>query len=152
MSLTVYCDASGTEDTDCRSVGGFIADDNDWTIFDREWSNALKEFGLSYFRMSEFAQSVGQFARWRGQESMRRALLDRLVRSIIPHPQHWSGAAIMKEPYQRVDKDYELHEYAQRYPICGAMCIVKMRQWYDAHHLDVPIEYVFEKGDEHVGQ
>jgi hypothetical protein len=74
--ISVYFDASGQEQQALIAVGGMVSTAEQWRSFDSDWCRILIEFGLQYFRMSEFAQSVGQFRTgWKNKESKRRALL-----------------------------------------------------------------------------
>jgi hypothetical protein len=51
------------------------------------------------------------------------------------------------------DHIYQLREYLLPYALCGLTCVQMTHKWRDANHLDyLPIEYVFEEGDEGVGQ
>jgi len=108
LALTLYCDASGKEDSTI-SVGGFVGEVDGWS-----------HFSLKYFRMSEFAHSVGQFANdWKGKETKRRAVLDRLISLILSHAKFWTGICVLLVDYHRADKDWQLHEKAYPYPLCG---------------------------------
>jgi hypothetical protein len=64
--MWVACfDASGSEldaQTPFLSVGGFLSTKDEWEAFSEQWSKRLAVDGLEYFRMTEFAQSVRQFA------------------------------------------------------------------------------------------
>ena len=150
----LYCDASGNETDPLFVVAGAVGTVEGWTRFDRDWKLALSENGLAYFRMSEFAQSKGQFAEgWEGNEDRRRELLNRLVGIIISSVECWIGAALFRRDYDKADQVYQLHEYLQPYPLCGVTCIEMAHTWMKANHVEyLNIEYVFESGDEHASQ
>lgn len=153
LALTLYCDASGKEDSTIMSVGGFVGEVDAWNHFNIEWNAVLAEFGLKYFRMSEFAHSVGQFAHgWKGHEKKRRTFLQRLLSIILAHTKFWVGVCLLLSDYQRVDKDWQLHEWAHPYPLCAKGAVDAAMKWYNAHDYKCPIEYVFEEGDDHPGQ
>ena len=74
----LYCDASATMGERFTVVAGAVASAQDWIDFDVEWSKALKDNGLRYFRMSEFANSFGQFkSGWKKNENRRRDFFKR---------------------------------------------------------------------------
>lgn len=151
--LTLYCDASGKEQDKLISVAGFISTVDEWLLFEKEWATVLDEFKIKYFHMREFAHSVGQFDGWKNDENKRRLLLTRLITVIIARTKYWVASCIRLEDFKKVDADYELHETFYPYPLCSRLCIDMAIRWCEAHHLeDVPIEYVFEHGDEHAGQ
>ena len=152
--FTLYCDASGKEDDPLFVVAGAIGTVEGWKAFDRDRKLALSDNELAYFRMSEFAQSSGEFAEgWRGHEDRRRAFLNRLIGIIVASVQCWIGAAVFRRDYDKADQVYELREYLQPYPLCGVTCIEMAHTWMQANHVEyLNIEYVFESGDEHSGQ
>jgi hypothetical protein len=111
------------------------------------WALVLKQSDVEYFRMSEFAQSTGQFAvGWKKNETRRRNLLEKLVGIIKRHVRCWIGACVSQQEYDAADSIYRLREFLQPYPVCGVTCVQMAHQWKDRqYHLDhVPIEYVFE--------
>lgn len=152
---TLYCDASKSFGESYTVVAGAIASVQDWLDFDSEWSAALSAEGLQYFRMTEFAHSRGEFAigDWKHNEERRRIFFRRLAQIIVEHVACWVGVAISRKGYEAADRIYELHEYTQPYTICALTCIDLARKWQAAQHLDyLPLECVFEEGDEHTGQ
>ncbi len=152
--FTLYCDASGNETDLLFVVAGAVGTVEGWKAFDHDWKLALSDNELAYFRMSEFAQSKGQFADgWEGNEARRRAFLNRLIGVIIRTVKCWIGAAVFLRDYEKADRVYELREYLQPYPLCGVTCIEMAHTWMQANHVEyLNIEYVFESGDVHAGQ
>ncbi len=154
--LALYCDASGNESESIFVVGGAISTVENWRQFDTQWRAALAEDNLKYFRMSEFAQSTRQFKKgWKNNETRRRDLLQRLVSITIAHVKCWVGraAASFGEITMDANRVYQLEEYLQPYPLCAEACIDIAREWQNLSRLDyLPMEYVFESGDEHWGQ
>ena len=104
--------------------------------------------------MSEFAHSVGQFAKgWKRNEERRQEFFSRLAKIVVSRVSCWVGASVSREVYEAADRVYRLHEYTQPFTACGLTCINLANQWQTGHHLDyLPMEYVFEEGDEHAGQ
>ncbi len=152
--LTLYCDASGKEHESLIVVAGAVSSVERWRRFDKEWKQALADNSLKYFRMSEFAHSIGQFKKgWKGHESRRQEFLKRLVRIAIKHLQCWIGAAIWKSEYDKADHVYQAREFLSAYPFCGITCIELAVAWARAQKLDyLPMEFVFEAGDDGWGQ
>lgn len=150
--IGLYCDASGKEHEEIIAVGGFVSTVEEWSIFDTKWRIVLDEEEIEYFRMSEFAHSVSQFEGWKDKDEKRIQFLDRLIKIIVKHTKYWMGACVLRSDYLKVDADWQLHEYLHPFPLCGKFCVDRTNTWYDAHHYDAPIEYIFESGDEHWGQ
>jgi hypothetical protein len=66
---TAYYDDSGTShDTLAVVVGGFLATDEQWRYFERNWNQTLQRFGISLFHMKDFAHSVGEFSKFKAQK------------------------------------------------------------------------------------
>jgi hypothetical protein len=152
--LTLYCDASRTLADRFTVVAGAVASVQNWKNFDREWREVLAENDLRYFRMSEFAHSVGQFKKgWKRNEQRRQEFFFRLARIVVRHVRCWVGAGVSREVYEAADRVYQLHEYNQPFTACGLTCINLAQQWQHISHLDyLPMEYIFEEGDEPAGQ
>jgi hypothetical protein len=151
--LSVYCDAAGKEQQALVAVGGMVSTAEQWRVFDCDWRRVLREFGLEYFRMSEFAHSIGQFRTgWKNKESKRRALLDQLITVIADNVRFWTGVCVLISDFDKVDADYELHERMYPYTLCAKGCVHQAITWYNAHHREDGIEFVFEDGDEHFPQ
>jgi hypothetical protein len=108
--LTMYCDASGDDQSAAMRVGGFIASVDEWSAFDTEWKAALRKERIEYFHMRDFAHSVEQFKDWKNDESRRRRFLDRLCTIIVTYARYSIGAGVLREVYRKVDADYQLHE------------------------------------------
>jgi len=146
----LYCDASRTFGHPYTIVAGAIASVQKWTDFDVAWSALLAENRLLYFRMSEFAHSVGQFAKgWKHDERRRQDFFLSLVRIVVEHVSVWVGAALAQREFEAADRIYQVHESYQPYTICGLTCIGLAYKWRDNNRLEyLPLEYLFEDGDE----
>jgi hypothetical protein len=152
--LTLYCDASGKETDDVFVVSGALSTVGNWREFDGKWKTALDDNRLLYFRMSEFAQSTGQFKEgWKNDEVKRRQLLDRLVQIIVKHVKYWIGVCIYRSDFDKANAIYQLEERYHPYTLCSHTCVEFAYKWRKNSHLDyLPIEFVFEEGDEHFNQ
>jgi len=135
-------------------VAGAVASVQDWLDFDKDWTAALRENGLLYFRMTEFAQSTRQFkVGWKANETRRREFLLRLAQIIVDHVACWIGVCVSQKDYDAADSIYQLHEFLQPYPLCGLTCLELAHKWQKIHRLEyLPMEYVFEDGDEYSDQ
>src|SRR6266849_2075196 len=89
----------------------------------------LDAYGLKYFRMSELAQSTGQFKGWKDQEQRRIPLLDALIGLLKRRTLHWFGACVLSSDYDCVDADYHLHEFARNYALCETTITETVSTW-----------------------
>lgn len=151
--LTLYADASGKKEDKLLVVGGFISTGEKWKLFETEWNLVLREVGIEYFHMVEFAHSTKQFKYgWKGNEPKRKELLDRLINIIADRAEFGVGAGVLAGVYREVDSIYQLHERFNPYPLCGVTCVDQAVQFGDRQYNGSPIEFVFECGDEDHGQ
>lgn len=92
--MVAVFDASGKEDQRRLVLAGFISKAKDWQSFHTLWIERLREDGLEYFHMVDFAASQGQFKGWRNSESRRRKLLADLMDLISSHVYRKFGCVI----------------------------------------------------------
>ena len=151
---TLYCDASGKEKDSLFCVGGALSTVELWCTFNERWQKALDDEGLPYFHMAEFAHSTGVFKiGWKDAELRRRHLVSALADIILDCVQFWVGVCVFRRAYDKANKVYQLDEHFRRYTICGLASVQIALKWRRVHRLDdLPIRYVFEKGDDHWGQ
>lgn len=82
--MKAYFDES--ENPGILTISGYIGHYGYWPRFEREWKNALGEFGLTAFHMVDFAHSNGEFERLKGREDERQKILARLMKIIYREP------------------------------------------------------------------
>src|SRR6266446_791739 len=110
--FTAYYDDSGTAgDTLAVVVAGFVATDKQWTEFDRNWNDSLKQFGISHFHMREFAHSVGEFSKFRQNKEEREFFLRQLLSHIKLRVTYSNAHAVLIDDYSKVNSVYAL-DYA----------------------------------------
>src|ERR1700722_12970222 len=80
MVLLGYFDESGTHaGSRAVSVAGYLSTADRWLDFEKEWKQALNEYGLcpGYFHMTDFVARKGIYADWTDDE--RRDRLANLI-------------------------------------------------------------------------
>jgi len=80
-----YMDETGHAADDAQmfcGMAGLLAPAYKWKVFEDNWNAVLKEFGIPYFHMKEFAHSEGVFEGWKGNETKRRDLFNKLLNKI----------------------------------------------------------------------
>lgn len=99
--FTAYLDDSGTHTTsDVVVVAGFISLANKWEKFTQEWKEALDDYHLDYFHMTDFENSRKQFKGWNGQERKNR--LNRFLGIIKNHVLYSVGWAVPKQSFNAI--------------------------------------------------
>jgi len=152
--FSAFLDASGVEHQGrVLTVGGFVANYEQWMRFEREWNLVLEEFGVKYFRMAEFAHSTGQYSEWKGKEDRRRSFLKKLTSVIRIRVRRSFGLALLLDDYNAVNADFELSErLGHPFPLAGVTCVNMIGAWAENASVKTPILFTFEKGDSHRGE
>jgi hypothetical protein len=150
MALAAYFDASGhQEDQKYLVVAGFVSSPKEWINFDRFWTERLKKDGLQYFHANEFAQSVGQFNGWRGDEKRRRSLSEDLMAIIKSHVFRMFGCIVINKVLaEDMSKETRDKWLINAYSLAGRDCVGKLRIWQvEQRWNNVVPELIFEDGD-----
>jgi hypothetical protein len=155
MTITmfiVYSDASGGRSLGVTIVSGWISEKVQWGLFDIDWRLLLAKYDVPYFHMREFAHSVGPFATWKGQEGQRANFL-RLAVETIANRVHQGFACVVDHAiYEEIDAQYELSEaVGNPYAHAARDIMAHANRWLRKSQRGIPVEYVFEDGDEGKG-
>jgi hypothetical protein len=148
----VFDDSGSPNDTAAVVVAGFVAPDEQWAEFERNWNKCLADFAVSTLHMREFAHSRGEFAGWKEDEAKRRRFLGRLIATIQIRMWHSFASAVMMDDYRKVDTKYRLSEFSRPYSLAACTCLAKLNQWCKKWiKPEDEIAIVFEDGDEDKG-
>jgi hypothetical protein len=123
LDIKAYMDESGSSgDTDFVSIGGLVAAGGAWEMLEYQWREALDEFEITDFHMREYAQSVGQCKKWRGDEEKRREVYDRFIRLIYDAHAMPFGAVVPMAAYRQWSKEAK-RAMRDPYFICLQYCL-----------------------------
>jgi len=149
--LSAYLDASGSEnDPACHflAVGGYVATDEQWSSFEKDWHNALSEAGVEHFHMKEFAHSIGEFRAWRGDERRRGRFLEQLAHIIKVHNLEDFGLIINMDQYRKVNRIFRLREIFGAYVIAAGTVMSKIGKWHERYGKTDSLLILLERGDD----
>jgi len=145
---TAHYDDSGTaDDTVAVVVAGFVATDEQWPHFERNWNDTLRQFGISHFHMKEFAHSVGEFSQFKQNKEEREFFLGQLLSHIKLRVAYSNAHAVLMDDYRRVNSVYALDYALPPYALAGRTCVARINVW--AEKRGIPkeqIRHVFEDG------
>lgn len=146
--FTGYFDESGTHGgSKAIVVSGYVASDQQWLNFDREWKDELDVEGLSHFHMKDFVHSKKEFEAWKGDEPRRKRFIERLIGIIRKHTRKSFSNAVILEAYKDINSRFVFQEYfGTAYAFCSKMCLVGLDNWRQEHGYQDSIEVVFEDG------
>jgi len=145
--LVAAFDASGKEESACVVVAGFISSHKDWQAFDTAWTSRLKEDGLEYFRMAEFAGSRQQFDGWKGNEERRQQLFGDLMEIIKSHVYRQFASIIIMDGWDKLSVGNKQEYSLNAYVLAARSCAARVRDWQKAENFKSPTGYAFEDGD-----
>lgn len=151
--LVAAFDAAGKEESEVLVVAGFISSQEDWAAFDVEWRARLKNDGLDYFHMVDFAGSRKQFANgWKNDEKRRQNLFADLIGIIKGRAYRKFASAIEMRTFNRLS-DANKKQYAlNAYVLAARSCATDVRIWQEKEHFQPATAYVFEDGDDGRGK
>jgi hypothetical protein len=144
---TAYFDESGTHDSrEALVIAGYVANNQQWQEFDREWQEALEDVGVTHFHMRDFAHSLREFKYWKGDEARRGEFIKRLVKIIRQNTRRSFSSAIILKDYQKLNEKYQLQELCSPYVICALTCVADIAKWCNARGYIDSALIVFEDG------
>jgi hypothetical protein len=152
--FTAYFDDSGSpDDTLAVVVAGFVASDEQWAEFERNWNDSLKQFGISLFHMKDFAHSVGEFSKFKGNKEDREWFLRQLLAHINVRVRHSCGHAVLMDDFRKVNSLLAFEVFGiTPYSLCGRTCLASVSNWAKRWGIaEDQIRYVFEDGSKGKG-
>jgi hypothetical protein len=151
--LTVYCDDSGTDRDSCVAVvAGYLSNVAQWDIFMKEWTRALKDFGINVMHRSDLENYKGEFAKW--NSARRTEFLQRLQPIIRRRTKTAFGCMVIKEDFEKYISDEIKGKVGGVYGLLAYVCLVGISQWCNqpSRQHRHPINWVFEAGTRGRGQ
>lgn len=152
-----YYDAGGTQNdqSGALTVAGLISTEAKWCRFEREWEAVLKNYGVPYFHMKEYAHSTNHYASWKGDHVKRAEFLDKLIRVTKRGILKAFSVSAMMQDFHRVNREYCVAErFGNDHPNSGAycfaavLCSTSIAKWvWEKKGVHAKIKHVFEKGD-----
>ena len=92
--LKAYFDDSGTHSgSTVIAVGGFVAQAEEWDVFDRDWAEMLAIAQIGWFHMSACGSQHGEFTGWSRERC--DALIKNAIAILKKHPLHGFAAGML---------------------------------------------------------
>src|SRR5260370_11697883 len=151
MFSAAYFDASGKQEGyDFLTVTGAASPIKKWARFEKQWSQVLKDEGVSEFHGTDFAASEGEYKDWKGDSLRRSAFLRRLMVIIKGNVNKLFMVTVEMPAWKEVNKEYLLAETVHSpYALAGFTVAAQARKWAMRKRL-TPLSFkvFFEDGDE----
>jgi hypothetical protein len=151
--LEGYFDETGAHSASHLALGGFVAEQDHWKRFAREWEKALKDQGVPFFKAQWFEKKKKFFRSW-GNEGRRRAgFLNRLLNVIEDASPQPIGGIVPLGDYNDIVKPGRVRsKVGSAYTVCAAQCFIDAGTWAKRlGHVD-PVSYVFDCGHPNRGE
>lgn len=159
--FTAYFDASGAgQGQPFIIVSGYIANFQQWGMFERVWADAHSEAGVDLpFHMAEFmaACSNPQYAsqknarpdyvRLATNPEAAELFLHRLAVTEVSTMHCGISCIVPMDLYNNVSSLLDLRKVVPPYALAARMCIHRLHNWEQMFGIGEPIEYIFEAGD-----
>lgn len=145
LLLEGYFDDSGThEGSDAVTVAGYVSAPELWAELVEEWKEALNEWGLKYFHMTDFANRVKSYADWTDRQ--RRYRFARLVSIANRHVLASVGFCIPKRSFALIFSKPLKRFVGGAYGIASAACFLEVARLLGPKYPSVRVAYHFEAG------
>ncbi len=102
--------------------------------------------------MTDCAANRGEFQSWGRQPNHRRELFSRLVACASRYVAHCSVFSVDVTLWESFNQRFELEEIWGKPNVLASLCAISSAITHSTESRELPIEFVFEEGDEHVGQ
>jgi len=160
--FTAYFDASGEgqENQPLVIVSGFVANFQQWGMFQSLWERAHREAGAELpFHMVDFMAACNNphyaqqknaradYVRLAGNPQEAKKFLHHLALSEVTALSCGISCMVPMKLYNEVNSVLYLRELLPPYALGARMCIEKLHQWEEKFEIEEPTEYIFESGD-----
>ena len=146
-----YFDDSGTHaGSQVVTIGGYVSAPFCWLLFESEWQDALDDFGIDFFRMSQFANRAGVFQGW--TEGQRRARLPRLIEIINRNAIMSVGVGIDRKLFDSVISEKAKAFVGGAYGLAFSCIAIEISKEISKVHPEAQVAYVLESGTAGAGE
>ncbi len=150
-----YYDASSSQSKSTKPlvVVGLLSTMKKWLRCESDWRGVLKDFGVPYLHMKEFAHSTGPFAAWKGDEAKRAEFLAHLIKLLKRRVNIVFQYRLVPDVFHKLDREYRLTEaWGNPYAFTAAVTIRLADEWFESAYPNDQVSHVVEKGDAGQGQ
>src|SRR5712692_5615712 len=144
----VFFDESGTHgDSAAVVVGGYISSEEQWEEFDREWTQLLRQEGVSGLHRVDIENFRREFTPEHGWDRARQIRVLQAAHDIIKRRTTiGTGGALIQADYEAAMPPVVKRAFGTAYGWLVHESIVGVGHWAErARHLSL-IQYVFEAG------
>ena len=148
--LRAYYDAAGSEDDGggALTVVGLLSTEKKWLRFEQDWNRVLRDFGVPYFHMKEFAPSTGPFEKWKDDPHRRADFLLKLIAVTKRRTNKTFVSVVELAGYNEANLEYRLKEsFGGAYGLACYTCLRQVDTFLERRYPHNMVLHIPEKGD-----
>jgi hypothetical protein len=159
--FSAFFDASGdAQRHPVVIVAGFMANLQQWGMFDHLWKRAHREAGVELpFHMSDFVSACtnpkyaqqhkarADYVRLAKSPEEAELFIKHLATAILTCVHCGFSSVVPLALYQEANSILDLRSVVPPYALAARMAIEKLHQWENQFMIGEPAEYIFESGD-----
>lgn len=151
LFISGHFDESGTHSGSAYTVmGGYVATEAQWAVFDWAWRNLLSTYGLTRFHSKEFRGRAGEFKGWtvRRQDEFAKVAEALLARSTL----FSIVAGLVNRDHDEFRKNPGIKHYRHsHYGACFHQCMANAVKIVERNFAGEQISFVLEAGHKNAG-
>lgn len=125
------------------TVAGYLADDELWSAFEQEWSQALMSVGLPFFHMADYESRLNHYEQWPNEQ--RVEFLQTLHAIINRHVLKGISTSVLLSDYESLT-DEQRYAFGEPHIYALVNCMKTIARLCDEFDHHEPIDYFFENG------
>lgn len=134
--FTVYFDESYGP-SDAYVVAGYVAKDEQWIEFIREWTGLLEREAITTLHRTDLECFHGEFSEARGWNPQRRAHVVMQAQGIIRRRVNIGvSSGIIKSHFDDIPDEAKEHTGKHYYTLCAQDCFRHMTNWVNQYQLE----------------
>jgi hypothetical protein len=149
-AFTAYFDESGThQGAPALCVAGYVSTAEQWEDFEDEWNEALVQYNIPFFHMTDFNAGQGPYRDW--PQEQRQPRLRKLTQIINRHTSLLVGAMIRMQDYLELSQE-DRDTCDSPYRVAAMQCSMEIAHWIEAKHHGAEVNIIFELGAAGMGK
>jgi hypothetical protein len=132
-------------------MGGFVAREEQWSALVPKWNGLLSKHELTQWHSHDYAHSVNEYKRWRGEKEERRKLYGDFMGAIIESQGVPLGATVSVEHWRRMS-DAARRALADPYYLTLQLCLHRSSDYRSGMFSQERMRFIFDDNREFKGR
>lgn len=123
------------------TVGGYIAADQQWKAFNKEWDKVLKSAGIKFFHMTDFESRFGDYKEWSNEQRIK--ILESFYEIIHKYVLKGFTTSVVLEDYNNLS-DQHRNIFGEPHLCALFNCMKHIYEMCNEYNFEESIAYSFE--------